>query len=434
MKLAKLSLAAMVVAGLASSSFAADTLADAFKNGKVSGELKAWYFDQTLEPATGSSTNANIINLGIQLGYVTDSFYGFTFGTTVQGSGNPATAESSAKTVFVNDQYAGGAVLSEAYLAYTLGKTTVKAGRQYISTPLVGGSSSRIFTESFEGVVLVNTDLPQTTLIAGYVDKFQGRTSNVTGGTTGDAPKFKDRAVFGSLTLDFEDAYTVGVINKSIPNLTLTAQYAIVTDVVASASAIDDVDVYYTEANYVLPMNGFKLGFDVNYRGSKTGNALDSQNLEGDYFAGRISISELAGFGASFAAGQNDKTDRTIQGMGNGPTSYTSTMIRGTSSRMAADTDSYLFQATYDFSKVGVTGLSAVAQYGWTTQGRVGTAATSIDYTNIAAGLTYAIPSLKGLTTSIQYETQEAETTTYASGVKTKADTDELWFKAGYKF
>ncbi len=39
MKLAKLSLVAMVVAGLASSSFAADTLADAFKNGKVTGEL-----------------------------------------------------------------------------------------------------------------------------------------------------------------------------------------------------------------------------------------------------------------------------------------------------------------------------------------------------------------------------------------------------------
>ena len=41
MKLAKLSLAAIVVAGLASSSFAADTLADAFKNGTVNGELKA---------------------------------------------------------------------------------------------------------------------------------------------------------------------------------------------------------------------------------------------------------------------------------------------------------------------------------------------------------------------------------------------------------
>ena len=47
MKLAKLSLVAMVVAGLASSSFAeSSTLADAFKNGKVTGELRAWYFDR----------------------------------------------------------------------------------------------------------------------------------------------------------------------------------------------------------------------------------------------------------------------------------------------------------------------------------------------------------------------------------------------------
>lgn len=47
MKLSKLSLVAIVVAGLTSSSFAAsDTLADAFKNGKVTGELRAWYFDR----------------------------------------------------------------------------------------------------------------------------------------------------------------------------------------------------------------------------------------------------------------------------------------------------------------------------------------------------------------------------------------------------
>ena len=266
MKLAKLSLAAMVVAGLASSSFAADTLADAFKNGKVNGELKAWYFDQSKDPAY---TNANMINLGIELGYVTDSFYGFTFGATFQGSGNPATAETSAKTVFVNDQYAGGAQLSEAYLAYTLGKTTVKAGRQYIATPLVNGSGSRIFKEAFEGVVLVNTDLPQTTLIAGFVDKFQGRTSAIGSTTTGDAPKFRNSAAFTGgtqtgLTATFDEAYTVGVINKSITNLKLTAQYAIVTDVAASATKVDDVDVYYTEANYVLPVAGFKLGFDAN--------------------------------------------------------------------------------------------------------------------------------------------------------------------------
>jgi imipenem/basic amino acid-specific outer membrane pore len=428
MKLAKLSLAAMVVAGLASSSFAADTLADAFKNGKVSGELKAWYFDQSADQSNGRMNNANITTLGANLGYVTDAFYGFTFGATFQGAGNAGSAETSAKSVFKNDEYTGGGVLSEAYVAYTLSKTTVKVGRQYIDTPLVSGSGSRMFKEAFEGAVIINTDLPQTVLIAGYVDKFQGRTSAITSGTvtTGDAPKFRNSAAFtgatqSGLVASFDDGYTLGVINSSITNLKLTAQYALVTNV----ADLDDVDVYYTEANYVLPLSGFKLGFDANFRGSKTGNALDALNFEGHYTAGRISLSELAGFGALFAYGTTSKSDSVIAGMGNGPTSYTSTMIRGTSKVMGKDTDSYLFQASYDFSKLGVAGLSAIAQYGWTDQGN---AAGNVDFKNIAGGLTYVVPALKGLTTSLQYETQEKD----SNGAK--ADTDELWFKAGYKF
>jgi len=468
MKLAKLSLAAMVVAGLASSSFAADTLADAFKNGKVSGELKAWYFDQSADGQDASGTNsaaiaghrnnANITTTAAVLGYVTDSFYGFNLGLTFQGSANPLTAEANsagkgAKNTFRNDEYAGGGVLSEAYLAYTLGKTSLKVGRQFIATPLVSGSGSRIYTEAFEGAVLVNTDLPQTTLIAGYVEKFQGRTSNVSAngamanGTLGDAPKFRDSAVFtgganAGMVLEFDDAYTAGVINKSISNLTLTAQYAVVKDV----AKWDDVDFYYTEANYVLPVAGFKLGLDANFRGSHTGDGLlngismKALQLDGTYTAGRISVSELAGFGFSFAAGTVSKDDSVVAGMGNGPTSYTSTMIRGTSTRMMADTDSYLFAATYDFSKIGVAGLTALAQYGWTSEGKnakvigstVGAPSTAnaADYTNMAFGVTYAVPALKGLTTSLQYEAEEKELKSNSA----KTDKDELWFKAGYKF
>jgi hypothetical protein len=99
MKLAKLSLVAMVVAGLASSSFAADTLADAFKNGKVTGELRAWYFDRdtgNANPATSipggapagtlGKGNADLFSTGVILGYITDPLYGLSFGATFQGN------------------------------------------------------------------------------------------------------------------------------------------------------------------------------------------------------------------------------------------------------------------------------------------------------------------------------------------------------------
>jgi hypothetical protein len=445
MKLAKLSLAAIVVAGLGSSSFAADTLADAFKNGKVSGELKAWYFEKDSAKSIGS---VDIINTGITLGYITDYVNGFKIGATMQSSAAPF-ASADAKVEYKNHMYGSGAILSEAYLGYSLGKTNIKVGRQFISTPLIGGSGSRFIKESFEGATVVNTDLPATTLIAGYVSKFQGRTSNVstTGalpldntGIIGDAPSFEKAAPFNGTSINgsvnpvsFDGAYTVAIINKSISDLTLTAQYAVAQDV----AKLDDISLYYTEANYILPMKGFKIGLDANYRGSKTGSGLDSTFLSGAYLAGRVSIKELSGFGVSFAAGTTSSEDTVISGMGNGVTSYTSTQVYGTSKRMTPNTDSYLFAATYDFSKVGIAGLSTLLQYGLTNQGAYsqgGVAKTTADITNTSIGLTYVVPTLKGLTASLQYETVGTDAYN-TSGVKTgTTTTDELWFKAGYKF
>ncbi|MCD8544433.1 MAG: porin, partial [Sulfurospirillum cavolei] len=54
----------------------------------------------------------------------------------------------------------------------------------------------------------------------------------------GNAPSFEKRAIFNGVsasdTYQFDDAYTLALINKSISNLTLTAQYANVGDVVAT--------------------------------------------------------------------------------------------------------------------------------------------------------------------------------------------------------
>lgn len=429
MKLAKLSLAAIVVAGLTTSSFAADTLADAFSKGKIKGELKAWYFDKEVDN-TSSTDDADIFVTGVMLGYVTDKLNGFNLGATVQSSFAPF-ADDEAKSVFKSDMYGSGAVLSEAYLVYSIGKTTAKIGRQFIATPLVNGSGSRVIKESFEGATIVNTDIPATTLIAGYVDKFQGRTSTMMGAANGDAPKFENRAIFlgvsGTATKVFDDAYTIAVINKSIPNLTLTGQYAWVGNVDNKS----DVDVYFAEGKYVLPMKGFKLGFDVNYRGSLADATLGK--WDGTYTAGRISISELSGFGAAFTAATTSSDDAVIAGMGNGASTYTASLVRASSATLTANTDSYKIDLTYDFSKLGVNGLKGILQHAWTDQGSMGTASTA-DYTSYAAGLDYAVPSFKGLIFGLQYESQEKETSN-ASGVVTSAiDTNELRFRATYKF
>jgi len=151
MQFVKLSLVAVVVASLASNTFAADTLADAFKNGKVSGELRAWYFDKDTEKLNSSTAptsvvkdttkSGDILNTALILNYVTDTFYGFNVGATMQANAAPFVDEEG-KEAYKDDMWGSGAVLSEAYLGYTIGKTNAKIGRQYISTPVVNGSGS----------------------------------------------------------------------------------------------------------------------------------------------------------------------------------------------------------------------------------------------------------------------------------------------------
>lgn len=59
-------------------------------------------------------------------------------------------------------------------------KLLLKGGEQFISTPLLAGSGSRLIKESFEGYLLVNNDIPDTTLVAGVVTKYQTRTDKST--------------------------------------------------------------------------------------------------------------------------------------------------------------------------------------------------------------------------------------------------------------
>jgi len=435
MKFSKLLFAVFIVAGFATSSFGAETLADAFKNSKFKGELKTYYFDKEVE--NNSAKSADIISTGFVLSGVTDKFYGFGLGATFQSNYAPE-VDREAKNAFNKDMYGSGAVLSESYLTYDLSNTGIKVGRQFISTPLVRGSGSRMVKESFQSATITNKDLSGTTIVGGYLDKFQGRTSGVMGETGGDAPQFGKKAIFlglsGLTAYEFDGAYSLAIINKSIQNLTLIGQYVAVGDVTVGVNQ-SDIDIYYAEGKYLLPMDGYKLMLGVNHRGSKTDAPLHAtKNYDGTYTAVKISLRDLAGFGANFVAATTSSDDGVIGGIGNAASSYMATMIRASSPTLTAGTDSFRLDVTYDFSAIGIKGLKGILQYGWTEQDRVGSAATSADYTSYAGSLKYAVPAVKGLTLSVQYETQEKATTAYASNTTTTVDTDELRFRASYKF
>ncbi|MDD2383980.1 MAG: OprD family outer membrane porin [Sulfurospirillaceae bacterium] len=380
MKLAKLSLAAIVVAGLATSTFAADTLADAFKNGKVSGAVQAYYWTKD-----DGSKDADIFTTGIDLSYQTASFYGFAFKATFQSSSAPF-VDKDGKDMFKGDMWGSGAQLSEAYLSYSIGKTTALVGRMYLDTPLVASSGSRMNKQSFEGAAVINTDLPNTTLIAGYVQAYQARTDG-----KGNFGKFAKEFNTGSGYADgvrVEDgAYTLAAINKSIKGLTLTAAYA---------DVIDIIQVAYAEAAYEGTAGNFTYGLAAQYYYNNADNSIVSEN--NNLFGVKASLGYNA-FGAYVAYSKvNDKAGTlggVVSGLGGGADlAYTGSPILSDS--YANDTEAYKVGVTYAIMKNANIGVNY-------TNNEIDSANTEYGYTAVEADYSFE-GALKGLSGAFIYE------------------------------
>lgn len=328
-KITKLSIAACLL--LTGSAFA-DTLEEAFSNSQVKGELKAQYFDKQ-SPADGK--NDNIFVTGGNINIVTGSFYGLNAGVTFQASHVVDRSIEGTVNDFASTMDASGAVMSESYLAYTLNNTTLKVGRQYITTPLVAGSGSRMIKESFEGVTLTNTDLADTTLVAAYVSKFQGRTDGAE--KPGEFDKYED------------GAYTLYVKNNSIENLTLQGQYLDVD----GSTANTDKNALYVDGVYDAGIA--KVSLQV-IDSKNESNAKSDGRLYGAKISGNIAMVNLTGL---YTSTTNDGD--VFVGAGNGADSgYTALPIHGGSVTYKANTDTMVAVAATQLA--GATVVAYIGQ------------------------------------------------------------------------
>lgn len=328
-KIAKISL----IASLAISStslFAADSISDAFTNGKFKGALKSFYYAQTFDNASGKSDSSIWANGGL-INYVTDSYNGLVLGSTFQTSHVTSKDDNSSVTKTTMD--AQGSVLSEAYLQYTYGNTTLKGGRQFISTPLLAGSGSRLIKESFEAYLLVNTDLPNTTIVAGKVTKYQQRTdytttapfTNANAQANGGPGKFEKIGTDGINTLY--------VKNASIPNLNIQFQYA---------DAVDIAQLIYVDGKYNFgPAYLAAQYYDTNYDASTSkdssmyGLKIGAKVMGADLFAGYTST---------------DDANDVVRGLGQAAYAhYTATTKTAGADAFKAGTDSWQIGAGYTF-------------------------------------------------------------------------------------
>lgn len=333
-----------VLAILPGSASAADddttSLIEAFKQGDVKGQLKSYYYAQNFDG--DGLNNSQIWVNGGNLSYYTGRFYGFKLGATFQASFVSYKDDEDGKTRGSMD--ADGAVLSEAFLDYTLLKTEFKGGRQYMSYPLIAGSGSRFIKESFESYLLSNTNIPNTTITAGYVTKYQTRTdqSNYSDNWfvdfdqngTGDVGDFYD--------IGPDNMFILYAKNSSVKDLALQAMYG---------NVFDEVAGFYADAKYTLNMQ-FKPYFAGQfYYTDYDDSTKDNNTLFG--FKGGAKFADFDVFAGFTSAGGDAGDARVFRGVGQGAYyNYTSTTKTAGAPAFEAGTESYQIGGAYTLDKL----------------------------------------------------------------------------------
>ena len=253
MKLAKMSMVAALLLG--ANVYAID-------NVKVNGDAKVNYHteDQNKKGATTAdmfNSAASAADAALHLGLTADLTTGVSAGVSMTAvstlglennlvnntwssahsvSANP----NGGNTALGNGQVDDAMWVDEVWIAATAGKTTAKVGRQALDTPLAFTETWGIDTNTFEGVVLLNQDIADTTLVGAYIGKSNGSAGVTAGGGTGISGYVNEGGKFDSF---YNGAYAAGIINNSIKPLTIQAWYYNVQTVASAYWLQADVDM-----------------------------------------------------------------------------------------------------------------------------------------------------------------------------------------------
>lgn len=393
---------------------AVDSFAEMFTEGEVYGRFRAHYFNWDYHDDstnTASSRDNEMLGLGGSLIYktgfyngfgATAGFYGVTSGLmsdNIYGTSNFGRAGKDMYRTAQDGTEQTIGVFAEAFVEYKKGKTNVKIGRQTIDTALVATHDTKMIPNTFEAAMVVNKDIPDTTVTAGYLmsqklrdhDRFH---SLIAVGTTatGDTARVNwndDSGRHQGLTLtnirkvngDVDpEMVLLGVSNKSIPNLKLDAEYA---------GLKGYFNTVVLDANYKIELpDGWSLTPGVRYFGQMDDGAgaiggasisgKAATNANGGTAAGRAAYTDPTSVDGNILMGRlvaakgaftsyvgyskvADKADIIAPWRAFPTFLFTRSMAQ---INWIANTKSYQVRADFDFGKAGIIpGMNAGIDY-----------------------------------------------------------------------
>lgn len=250
----------------------------AIENVKASGTANLFYHtedDSVYMPSTPTpdmfDSAASAADFSLSIGATADLTTGVSAGVTGYGVSALGVEGqlvdmvwSGAHEVSANSAaaFAGGAEvddafwIGEAWLAGTVGKTTAKIGRMALDTPLAYTETWSVAPNTFESAVIMNQDIPDTTIVGAWVGAHNGVANAVDAGLNlglgniGLGGAADPVSVNGDFhTFQNDGAFALAVINNSFKPLTAQGWYY---DVQSLATA------YWLQVD--LDMEGFLAG------------------------------------------------------------------------------------------------------------------------------------------------------------------------------
>jgi len=345
MKLVKMSLVAAMVMG--ASAFAID-------NVKVSGDAKLFYGTDDQGTASLMDQGSSYADTALRLGVTGDLTKGVSFGVT----GIAVSTLGLENNLVANTWTAGhdgtavgdNAWMSEAWLAATVGKTTAKIGRMQLDTPLAFSETWSIAANTFEAAVLINQDLPDTTLVGAWVGNSNGLDAAHTT-TTGAARDgiMRVDAQFGTFALG--GAYAAAVVNNSFKPLVAQAWYYNVVDV---------ADAYWLQADWDCQLvKNVKVGAqfaDMSPKG--TGIAVARSDKDSKAYAVKVAYTGVKNLNVSAAySDRNKEGGLKVQNVaGSGQSKLYTESFWSYGYVGAADATSWNLTAEYDAQNIAKLG------------------------------------------------------------------------------
>jgi hypothetical protein len=338
---------------------------------KFSGQGVLYYQTQDERPFLGTQGNLfdqdmSFANAGIQLRATNDDLIsGIGLGVEVTGIGTLGLEED---VVVSPMQMAGDSLndgyVSQLYLTYGIKNTSIKVGRQELPkslSPFAYSEDWNVFKNTFDAALVVNTDIPNTTLVGAWVRDANQNGYAVWNILTGGWIPAGNLGEFNKLN-DNRGVWMLTAQNKSIDNLTLTGSWYYADNFLTGAG--DDLNILWADAQYDASFANIGL-----QGGTVRHDAIDNTNAFGARISHKFDI-----VNTSLAYSHiNDSTFGMFNVGGSGSVLYTdmlmeemmpygSTIFTGMNYRR--DNDKFVLRADADVLGGNLGGAVGYADYG----------------------------------------------------------------------